>query len=329
MLKGGWLGQNDLDWYSAPDGLGEQIYALVSELNARGYEAFFAGDGRDANDIALEIDLDRQISHSSSSKKILVYTEPDFVQPQNIYFPSGKYDIVFSLRSDQPESATHRRYNYPRSLTNTVTPGFVERDILVSCIAANKNAVVRSSYNLYPRRKFYISHFNKLLGHEFHLYGAGWNRIDHPIGLTAKMLFRSTSGSRFLKRRAPLVSYRGVCDSKSDIMQRSRFTLCVENTSAPGAMTEKIVDCFQYGSVPLYLGSPDIADLISKDLFIDLKSFSRVEYLVTFMKRYTEHDYQVWKDSLSREIERIANQRSVKRYVDNIVKAVKDLIGDA
>ena len=40
-----------------------------------------------------------------------------------------------------------------------------------------------------------------------------------------------------------------------------------------GYISEKIFDCFFAGTVPLYLGAPDIEDYIPADTFIDLRQF--------------------------------------------------------
>jgi hypothetical protein len=53
-----------------------------------------------------------------------------------------------------------------------------------------------------------------------------------------------------------LPSYRGLAASKIDIMRRYRYCLAFENQRQPGYVTEKLLDCFVAGSVPLYWGAP-------------------------------------------------------------------------
>jgi hypothetical protein len=53
-----------------------------------------------------------------------------------------------------------------------------------------------------------------------------------------------------------LPSYRGMAASKIDIMRRYRYCLVFENQRQPGYVTEKLLDCFVAGSVPLYWGAP-------------------------------------------------------------------------
>jgi hypothetical protein len=53
-----------------------------------------------------------------------------------------------------------------------------------------------------------------------------------------------------------LPSYRGLAASKIDLMKRYRYCLVFENQRQPGYVTEKLLDCFIAGSVPLYWGAP-------------------------------------------------------------------------
>jgi hypothetical protein len=179
LIKSGWLGRNGLDWYSAPDDLGEQVYALYHELVKSGYDVKMCGDLSDQFEPDLEIHLDRQRPHNKSAKKILVYLEPDFVQPQNLFFPLLNYDLIFTLKSDEDLDHRHRRYVYPRSLKHEKVPEFEERDILISCIAGNKNAVVQSPWSLYGERQKQIAMLDDSIGEAFHLYGGGWELVDH------------------------------------------------------------------------------------------------------------------------------------------------------
>lgn len=325
LLKSGWLGRNSLAWYSAPDSLGEQIFALHDALRSEGHDVYFKGDVTGPFRPDIEIHLDRQIPDSFKSKKILVATEPYFVQPQNVVLPTSYYDLIYTLRSDVKHDDRVRPYSYPRTLTKIPTKPFVERDILISCIAGNKNAVINSEYNLYPVRQRYIAYLERRFGGQFQLYGGGWDKRDHPVGLAHKVAFRLRAFDGFYKRKAPLASYVGRCDSKGDVMQRSRFYLCIENTSEPGAMTEKIVDCFQYGTVPLYLGASDIAAMIDPELYIDLRNFPIMDDMAKFIERFSENDYLNWYKKLTQQFQTVSQNRSVDRFLREIMSGVRHL----
>lgn len=69
------------------------------------------------------------------------------------------------------------------------------------------------------------------------------------------------------------------CDDKQMVMSNYRFAICYENISYPGYVTEKIIDCFVAGVIPIYLGAPDIADFIPSNLFIDASKFKAPQFL--------------------------------------------------
>jgi hypothetical protein len=97
------------------------------------------------------------------------------------------------------------------------------------------------------------------------LYGRGW----------AKWWSRASMWLPYWKNRKALMSiYKGACDSKYEVLSRYKFSLCFENMAMKGYVTEKIFDCLYTGTVPLYLGAPDIEDLIPKDVYIDCRKFS-------------------------------------------------------
>ena len=49
-------------------------------------------------------------------------------------------------------------------------------------------------------------------------------------------------------------------DKKEDGLKDYCFSICVENDSYPTYFSEKILDCFACGTVPVYYGAPDIAE---------------------------------------------------------------------
>ncbi len=59
-----------------------------------------------------------------------------------------------------------------------------------------------------------------------------------------------------------------------------KFYLCYENVAMPGYVTEKIIDCFVAGVIPVYLGATNIEDHIPKSTFIDASGLTTHE-LVT------------------------------------------------
>jgi len=104
------------------------------------------------------------------------------------------------------------------------------------------------------------------------LFGAGWSPlIDVPQPWRGRL-------------RAAL-SGVGPCEDKRSVLSRYRFALCLENTSWPGYLTEKLIDAIAAGCVPLYLGAPDIHQIIPRGALVDLtgKSEREIEDLILGM----------------------------------------------
>lgn len=328
IIKSGWFARNTLEWYAGTDDIGAHVIRLVEELNLLGYSVQFAGDKDLYDKHDLELHLERQFS-LSHIPKILVLSEPEFVQPQNVIYAKNKYNFVIDWRTDRAYGGTRIHYKYPRDLDVakfSSSPNFTERMISVSCIAGNKNTLFPSKYSLYADRQQYIECFSKVLGRQFVLYGGGWDLVNHPVGFIPKLLFRITKLKKLFLRREPLVSYLGRCESKELVMRNSKFTLCIENSSAPGAISEKLIDCFQHGSVPLYLGPTDVTQLIPSGLIINLRDFSNTDQLFEFIKNFSSQDYNNWRNLVAKHAEEIAEEHGIKQYVDKITYSISEVL---
>jgi hypothetical protein len=122
---------------------------------------------------------------------------------------------------------------------------------------------------LYKDRLDAIHHFSHST--DFDLFGRGWSDRTNLSGPEAKAVARS---------------YRGEIPAfeKVATLSNYRFALCFENTAFPGYVTEKIFDCFVAGCIPIYLGAPDIKDLVPAGSFIDARDFRDLVGLESFIR---------------------------------------------
>ncbi|MDQ3879269.1 MAG: glycosyltransferase family 10, partial [Actinomycetota bacterium] len=121
--------------------------------------------------------------------------------------------------------------------------------------------------DLYKRRLDAIIHFAGTAG--FDLYGVGWDRPPR---------------SRRVAAPSVAAAYRGAVEDKAAILSRYRFALCYENTSFPGYITEKIFDCIFAGTIPVYLGAPDVHELIPPGVFVDARKFASAAELEAHLR---------------------------------------------
>jgi hypothetical protein len=78
------------------------------------------------------------------------------------------------------------------------------------------------------------------------------------------------------------------CDDKVDTLSGYKFSICFENTSYPGYVTEKIIDCLVAGTIPIYIGAPDIDDFVPAEAFIDMRKFKSWVDLDDYINIITE-----------------------------------------
>jgi hypothetical protein len=93
------------------------------------------------------------------------------------------------------------------------------------------------------------------------LYGSGWSDMSGLPQAWVKRLDKNQG-----------LHYLGTCERKLQVLEEYRFSLCFENTEMPGYITEKMIDCFVSGTVPIYRGAPDVADYIPSDAFINAEA---------------------------------------------------------
>jgi hypothetical protein len=90
------------------------------------------------------------------------------------------------------------------------------------------------------------------------LYGHGWNDLSNlPSHLKSS-----------LNKIIPEI-YKGPTTNKHLTLSQYKFSLCMENISLSGYVTEKIIDSFVAGSIPIYFGAPNIREIIPEDAMIN------------------------------------------------------------
>jgi Glycosyltransferase family 10 (fucosyltransferase) C-term/Fucosyltransferase, N-terminal len=109
------------------------------------------------------------------------------------------------------------------------------------------------------------------------------------------------SFGRMLRNRE-LADDRGQ-ESRLTTLSRYKFTLAFENSVAPDYVTEKFFDPLIAGSVPVYLGAPNVADFAPGDhCFIDVTEFSGPAAVAAHLNALAQDDqayaeYFSWKAS--------------------------------
>jgi hypothetical protein len=122
------------------------------------------------------------------------------------------------------------------------------------------------------------------------LYGTGWDRWWSREAMWLPY---------WQNRRALMNIYKGKCESKFEVLQNYDFCLCFENMRMDGYITEKLFDCLYAGSIPLYLGAPDVLDYIPAGVFVDCRKYSTWQ--------------EMWEDVASMPCDRVDEMRKAGR----------------
>lgn len=167
---------------------------------------------------------------------------------------------------------------------------------LLTMISKNKWWFNNQSPNvLYNERLRAIEWFEKHHPTCFDFYGYDWDPSQHTC-------------------------YKGITTSKIDTLSKYKFALCYENIKdVPGYITEKILDCFRAGCVPIYLGANNIHSYIPADCFIDKRQFSSYQELYDFIDDMSNQKYMGYLQAVEKFM---CSQQSEHFSVNNFVNTM-------
>jgi hypothetical protein len=172
-------------------------------------------------------------------------------------------------------------------------------------LLANISGHKRSDHpaELYTARRATIRYCEQTLAEgELGLFGPGWDKDPDPYP-----------------------SYRGTPKHKWEVYPQYRFGLCYENMrGAPGYVTEKIIDCIRSGTVPVYLGAPNVADYVHADAFIDRSQFDSDAELIDYLLAVDVAGFWRFREAgqrflHSREFERFLPPAFMETVVTNAI----------
>lgn len=171
---------------------------------------------------------------------------------------------------------------------------------------------------------------------ELFLYGTTWvkntNFITEAKPLSVTMLSTTknkTSGHKFrqkvvetlrnIKTKYPIYIHVSppFLKNKSDFLEKGKYSIVVENTYEKNWFTEKIIDCFRLGIVPIYWGCPNINEFFDVDGIIPFND-------LTELKEILEINLTA-KDFLNRKKAIKTNKDIAEKYC-NFNKRVSEII---
>lgn len=217
------------------------------------------------------------------------------------------YSTADALRPFLQGPVHFERFRIPQAFDDAHSEIWSRRDRgFLVMINANKRP--RLTLNeLYSERLRAVEFFGRF--DEIDLYGVGWDGPTMHLGETwvpsaarrAGLRVRVWSDRAFGTRDTLLAAarrrYRGPTSSKAETLGAYTFSICFENMVLEGWITEKIFDCFFAGTVPVYLGAPDVGEWIPKDCFIDMRDFGGYEELHEFLCALGPKDVEIYREA--------------------------------
>lgn len=159
------------------------------------------------------------------------------------------------------------------------------------------------------------------------LFGYGWNASLYQV------LCNILKGRRFpypywRNRKVLRAIYKGPVKSKYETLSQYKFAVCFENIVMPGYITEKIFDCLFVGTIPIYLGAPDIEKFIRKDCFIDMHDFGDYNTLHAYLLNLSDKDISLFKKAakeylVSEQYQPFTKKSFVEEFEMNLMVTLK------
>lgn len=97
-------------------------------------------------------------------------------------------------------------------------------------------------------------------------------------------------------------------NNKEEGLKDYMFTICMENETTPGYFTEKLIDCFNTGTIPIYYGDPEIDKVFNKDGIITLTDSFDISSL-------TPELYYSKMDAIKENFEIAKNYANIRTYL--------------
>jgi hypothetical protein len=260
------------------------------------------------------------------------------------YFARILFQATIDSHFPQTPNTIQTRFpSFSRNLIEHNAPAWADRPLLVM-VAGNKywRTPFNPSFCLTPKKleawargKFGLTqssikrlarasqlHDQRLrLIHHFgqrgmlSLYGSGWDQIYNLPGAWRGRL------APVLRRLKP-----APCDDKKQTIAGFRFAFAIENITYPGYHTEKIIDCFAAGVIPIYLGDPLIKQSIPAESFINLADFPSPSSLGKYLEEFTPEQAEGMLNAGRNFLKKQGDAYSYEGFAENALAMLKPLL---
>ncbi len=227
----------------------------------------------------FDIQWYKKVCSLKSAKLAYIAFEPPVVDSNNsekgLRFLKRYFDYIITWNDDLIDDKYFFKFMYPYIFTweesrFALSPDEFDKKSLICNISGNKTSIGKNE--LYTERRKIIEYYDTR--EDFGLFGIGWD-----------------NGNR--KYRA----YQGTTDNKKNTYSGYKYAVCLENMKGiKGYITEKILDCFCAGIIPIYVGASNCVSYIPDNCYIHYESFETIEQLDNYIIGV---DYEMYRDMLN------------------------------
>ena len=105
-------------------------------------------------------------------------------------------------------------------------------------------------------------------------------------------------------------------DNKIDGLKDYRYHFCIENIKRDYWFTEKLIDCFVTGTIPIYWGCPSIGDFFNTE---GMLIFDDITELPELLKQCTSEYYESKVEILKSNFELAKNYRLAELTIPSLL----------
>lgn len=130
---------------------------------------------------------------------------------------------------------------------------------------------------------------------------------------------RVNSGGRYLNNIGAPVS------DKKEFQSRHKFAIAFENSSYDGYCTEKLMEAFAAGCIPIYHGDPRVTEDFNPDSFINVHEYSSIDDVVNRVKEIDADDALYLKIRNAAPLHKYTSSSALADFLAHIFNQKYDL----
>ena len=93
----------------------------------------------------------------------------------------------------------------------------------------------------------------------------------------------------------------GYISNKRDFLSSYKFSIAMENTEGDGYTSEKIIDSFLAGTIPIYYGNYMVEEFINPKAFILIRGEKDIIQKIEYIKKIDQDD-ELYRNILKEKI---------------------------